>query len=491
MANDAIKFNNYILGKIIKSIHYDVVNNDVRLDEISVSEEEIEDIVVAGERQNLSRKQVIDLIKVLSENISFNPSIDSDYSTIDISKIEKGKYLRVYLNMDQLGNHYIDLLYLYENLFFVIDSTIGCIQYSDIIESTNRLWHPSHSIDFIVKRNNIRFPNSKSYLRIGLIERVDWFTPAYVYEIIDSKAKIENDKKSLNPVKEILTKIRSAKRAGTLSDDYNSILGSWINLGGNSYTLSIIMGKEISTEEDKYSKTKDLSFYYEAPTTQDKSVSQKEEKIIIRNRRFGWFWIPFIIIFLILAIIAKGLFIEASTVSDQNVKLEQINQELKDSIANIYSYYKGIYRVENVTGAPRKLSSNSKDNGWGMWVHANSPLTIKSFDVMAENSGSMRIGLYNSNGTLLQEKDINVTAGTFVCVSAGFKLKKGDYYLCITQANGNNLSYHASSAIEYESYIGHLKVIGCCSKDNMSSESERTKTNYYQYFYNIKYQLSY
>ena len=42
MANDAIKFNNYILGKIIKSIHYDVLNNDVRLDEISVSEEEIE-----------------------------------------------------------------------------------------------------------------------------------------------------------------------------------------------------------------------------------------------------------------------------------------------------------------------------------------------------------------------------------------------------------------------------------------------------------------
>ena len=128
MANDAIKFNNYILGKIIKSIHYDVLNNDVRLDEISVSEEEIEDIVAVGESHNLSRKQVIDLIKVLSENISFNPSIDSDYSSIDISQIEKGKYLRVYFNMDQLGNHYIDLLYLYENLFFVIDSTISGIK---------------------------------------------------------------------------------------------------------------------------------------------------------------------------------------------------------------------------------------------------------------------------------------------------------------------------------------------------------------------------
>lgn len=491
MASDATQFNNYILGKIIKSIHYDVVNNDIRLDEISVSEEEIEEIIAAGERQNLNRKQVIELIKVIAENISFNPSIDSDYSSVDISQIKKGKYLRVYFNIDQLGNHYIDLVYLCENLFFVIDSTIGCVQYSDIIESTNRFWHPSHSVDFIVKRNNIRFPNSKSYLRIGTVERVDWFTPAYVYDIINNKAEVEKDKKSLNPVKEILTKIRSSRKAGTLSDDYNSILGSWINLGGNSYTLSLIIDKEISTDEEKSSKTKDLSFFYEAPINQEGSVSQKEEKIIIKRGRFGWLWIPFIIIFLILAIITKELFIETSIVSEQKVKLEQLNQELKDSIANIYSYYKGIYRVENVTGAPRKLSSNSKDNGWGMWVHANSPLTIKSFDVMAENSGSIRIGLYNSNGTLLQEKDINVTAGTFVCVSAGFKLKKGDYYLCITQANGNNLSYHASSAIEYESYIGHLKVIGCCSKDNMSSESERTKTNYYQYFYNIKYQLSY
>lgn len=491
MASDATKFNNFILGKIIKSIHYDVVNNDIRLDEISVSEEEIEEIITAGERQNLNRKQVIDLIKVLSENVSFNPSIDSDYSSVDVSQIEKGKYLRVYFNIDQLGNHYIDLVYLCENLFFVIDSTIGCVQYSDIIESTNRFWHPSHSIDFIVKRNNIRFPNSKSYLRIGKVERVDWYTPAYVYEIINNKAEVEKDKKSLNPVKEILTKIRSSRKAGTLSDDYNSILGSWILLGGNSYTLSLIIDKEISADEEKSSKTKDLSFFYEAPTNQEESVPQKEEKIIIKRGRFGWLWIPFIIIFLILAIITKELFIETSTVSEQKVKLEQINQELKDSIADIYSYYKGIYKVENITGAPRKLSSNSKDSGWGMWVHANSPLTIKSFDVMAENSGSMRIGLYNSKGTLLQEKDINVTAGAFVCVSAGFELKKGDYYLCITQANGNNLSYHSSSAIEYESYIGHLKVIGCCSKDNMSSESERTKTNYYQYFYNIKYQLSY
>ena len=104
----------------------------------------------------------------------------------------------------------------------------------------------------------------------------------------------------------------------------------------------------------------------------------------------------------------------------------------------------------------------------------------------------MRIGLYNSNGVLLEEKDINVVADSFVSVYAGFKLINKDYYyLCITQSNGNNLSYHSSSDKEYESYNGHLKIMGCCAKDNISSDTERTKTNYYQYFYNIKYQLLY
>lgn len=492
MASNAIQFNNFIIGKIIKSIHYDVVKNVIRLDEVSISEDEIEEIVVEGERHNLDRNQVIELIQVLSENISFNPSIESDYSTIDINHIERGKYLRVYFDIDNIGCHYIGLVYLCENQFLVIDSTIGCVQYSDIIESTNKLWHPSHSVDFIIKRNNIRFPNSKSYLRVGKIEKVDWFTPAYVYDIINKKVKTDKNKKSLNPVKDLLTKIRSSKKAATLSEDYYSILGSWLQLGGNSYTLSLILKQEISLDENKSSKSKDLSFFYEVPSQREVTISQDIEKKIVRKRAFGWQWILFIIIFLILATITRELYLQTLVVSAEKDELDNINKKLKDSITDINSYYKAIFEVENVTGAPIKLSSNSKDNGWGMWVFSYSPLIIKSFDVMAGNSGSMRIGLYNSNGVLLEEKDINVVADSFVSVYAGFKLINKDYYyLCITQSNGNNLSYHSSSDKEYESYNGHLKIMGCCAKDNISSDTERTKTNYYQYFYNIKYQLLY
>lgn len=150
-----------------------------------------------------------------------------------------------------------------------------------------------------------------------------------------------------------------------------------------------------------------------------------------------------------------------------------------------YSYSVGPYTSKSTTGY---------DNGYALWLYAKKALKLNSFYVKSNKSGYITIALYSAYGSVVASQQVYVTKDQFTKISTNdnFKLNGSSYYyLAISSANGISLAYHSSNSTEYSGYkSGDLQITGSDKKGSHDTSS-RTKTGYYQYFYNINYSLKY
>lgn len=166
----------------------------------------------------------------------------------------------------------------------------------------------------------------------------------------------------------------------------------------------------------------------------------------------------------------------------QTNKINSLKQELNN-----------VTRFTNNTGSSIR-NNDSSDSNWIMWVKANTRVKIISFYVKGGSSsnGEVVLAIYDSNDNLIATKTTNISSSEFkkVTLDDSWQLKRGTYYIRIKESNGKSLQYHVSNDIEYAQFTGGaLEVTGCSSYSDRSNADSRNKHGYYQYFYNIQYEI--
>lgn len=162
------------------------------------------------------------------------------------------------------------------------------------------------------------------------------------------------------------------------------------------------------------------------------------------------------------------------------------------SIEQLRSSLTSMTNINFPLGAP-STDNTSSDNSYIMWLYANNPVKLQSFKVRPANSNSFTLSLYNSSDELIASSSVSASGGSWLTVdvsSAGWILQSGYYYIRISSPNGNSLCWHSSNDEEFRRYSrGPLRITGCCSYDSRNNSDAKSKHEYYQYFYDIRYSL--
>lgn len=307
---------------------------------------------------------------------------------------------------------------------------------------------------------------------------------------------------------ELRASIVEALKNGTVEQDYPG----WLydcreKYGVSSYTLQLLI--------DFYQKLFDETEIMVSPHLSDKFIdcttrarkncqtnndNIEVEKILVNQskRKNSFSILLFLIITLIFSFLLFYSFIyqpsEYENILSQKVSKEH---ELKrciskyDSLqANYYLCQKAL-SIEHIVGASRTNSNNSYDSNYVMWLNVKQPLKINSFYVMANVNGNIELGLYDAESQLISSFSATVLKNKFKKLyPSDFLISKpGFYYLAIVKSKEVSLSYHRASSTEYDHFKeGGLEITGCTPQGD-NSESARNSQNWYEYFYDISYNL--
>lgn len=221
------------------------------------------------------------------------------------------------------------------------------------------------------------------------------------------------------------------------------------------------------------------------------------------------------VIFLILAIIGCGVSIyflydnlnrtqHQLTKVNKNLtaktkQLNKANQEIKSrdsTISGLQILYSNLHSdLETITSYSVSIgatirNTDSHDDGWILWLNAKQTVCIESFYIKGKTSGSVDIGLFDTDDKLIASYETNALSGKFQKVNVGseWTIESGTYYMKIR--SGVSLQYHSSDDIEYNQFSGGaLEVTGASGYGDRSNLDSRNKHSYYQYFYNIQYHI--
>lgn len=186
-------FERFIIKRIVNKIDFDPKNEEYLFNDIHPSDEIIRDIEDEGLRYGMQRQQVREVLSRVAANIRTEPSIQIRNNKVEVAEIKVGQHLRINIIHSTKGKLGVDLMALEPSRFMVLGSDISGVQYGDILESMDKVWNYSYSIEFTVFRNGKRIPDSHSRLMLGKIDSVELFIPSVVNEILDSKESYSFD----------------------------------------------------------------------------------------------------------------------------------------------------------------------------------------------------------------------------------------------------------------------------------------------------------
>ncbi len=182
-------------------------------------------------------------------------------------------------------------------------------------------------------------------------------------------------------------------------------------------------------------------------------------------------------------------------------QLEKTNQDKQTTITNLRNQLQANSRLSTSTtntsntqisginyviGPSISRTTQNYDNNYALWLHISRPIRINSFYVMANKTGKITIGLYNSAHKLISSYRADVTANAITKITPNFRVSEsGDYYLAIEKSNKIELSYHSATSSEYDKYKSDaVQIVGITQKGKYRTD---THNGYYQYFYYISY----
>ena len=180
------------------------------------------------------------------------------------------------------------------------------------------------------------------------------------------------------------------------------------------------------------------------------------------------------------------------TITKKNAAIEERDHsisELQNSVSDLHDIIGTISSYKLSTGSTIRNSDN-QDSAWILWIKAKQKIQIESFYIKSQTSGSVDIGLFDTNDNLIASVETNVYEGEFrkVIVDSEWTINSGAYYMKIR--SGVSLQYHSSNDGEYGQFSGGaLEVTGACNYSERSDETKKNNHSYYQYFYNIQYHI--
>lgn len=208
-------------------------------------------------------------------------------------------------------------------------------------------------------------------------------------------------------------------------------------------------------------------------------------------------------LFIVVVICSIGLLLFCLEVTNKTQLIQKMEKDMVAKGDSLLLQNREICKLNNqinilskfkyTTGASIRTVDNA-DNSWIMWIRANTRIKIISFFVKGckSSNGKVVIGIYDSNDNLIATKNANISSTEFKKVILGdsWQLSKGSYYIRIIESNGNSLQYHRSNDKEYAQFAGGaLEVTGCSSYNNRNEADSKNKHEFYQYFYNIQYEI--
>ncbi len=170
------------------------------------------------------------------------------------------------------------------------------------------------------------------------------------------------------------------------------------------------------------------------------------------------------------------------TVARQKNRIER----LADSLQQKEYALSRFASLEYTVGMPT-VDNNSFDEGYSMWLYAETPIMIESLALRAKNSGYADIVLRDSDGGYVASETVYVN--TFFSQKAvNLKIPSSGFYSLSVETSGMRLQYNSVDGNTYRTMgSGPLRIKGCCNRGKSYLSAQQ---NYYQYFYNIKYRLA-
>lgn len=185
VSND--QFVNFIVKNIVSHVEYDADSGNLCIEKKDITYALLEKIEREGIKYGFSPSIVHSLIADVSNNISSCPRIESETAYLDLEKIKIGSHFKVNIKNDVYGLLYVELLCIDVLTFLVIRTDICGLQYCDILKAHNKVWNLSYSADFVCYRKNKPYPNRTTWIRLGILQSVDYIYPSAIYEILESQ----------------------------------------------------------------------------------------------------------------------------------------------------------------------------------------------------------------------------------------------------------------------------------------------------------------
>lgn len=310
----------------------------------------------------------------------------------------------------------------------------------------------------------------------------------------------------MNSLPMLVSLIETSIKEKTIDKMYGDFLEEAVKMGLSSYTLNVLIFNAKKRIENGNTDSNDdilIPFVYRSDIIKPKPEIKKiiQEKVVYKKPK-GYIALivgPILLFILVLLIISnKHGEIDRlqQTIDDQSsiISLQSDSIRLNNSLIKSYNQeLNNVTRFTSSTGASMR-NNDASDSNWIMWVKANTRIKISSFYVKGGNSsnGEVVLAIYDSNDNLVATKTTNISSSEFKKVNLGdsWQLKKGAYYIRIKESNGKTLQYHSSNDKEYAQFTGGaLEVTGCSSYRGRSNINSRKNHDYYQYFYNIQYEI--
>lgn len=190
-------FEKFIIKQIVSKIDFNPEKESYSFNEIHISDEILQIIDDEGLRYGMQSHQIREMVSRIAGNIRTEPYIEIRNNRVDVAELKTGQHLRINIIHPTKGKMSVELITMEPFRFMVLDTDISIIQYGDILESMDKVWNHSFSIEFKVSRNGKRYPDSHTRLLLGKLDSVELYIPSIVNDILDNNETYSSGSSSI------------------------------------------------------------------------------------------------------------------------------------------------------------------------------------------------------------------------------------------------------------------------------------------------------
>ena len=204
MEGNILRFQKYIVRKIVNAVYYDSEKDEYEINRITLSDDILNEIMEEGRRYKLTDKDTVYIVNEVAKNIVTSPESKINNGVYNGGKIKVGEHIEIHVSHPTKGPNYIGVIGLSNECYMVLYSTISGLSLYDELLPISRQWNPGYDIDFIVMRDGKRYPDQDTKLQLSVFSHVVIYKPSVIHEIMDeksfpSKPKAQGDAKRESP----------------------------------------------------------------------------------------------------------------------------------------------------------------------------------------------------------------------------------------------------------------------------------------------------